>query len=110
MKPSCQPWNPGQATGHIREIAANPELDLTLTKHARERMAMRRIIISDVLWILRNGFVRDENSGETTVSGLFKYVIGGMSPNSSGRVIRIVVIPDAEKTHIKVVTVMWKDS
>ena len=70
---------------------------------------MRGIVVSDVLWILRNGFVREENLEESTVCGLYKYAIEGKSPNSSGRVIRIIVIPDAEETHIKVVTVMWKD-
>ena len=58
LKDTGQPWNPGQATGHIRGVANDPELDLTLTKHAREQMARRRIIASELLWVLRQGFVR----------------------------------------------------
>ncbi len=72
-------------------------------------MVRRRIIASDLLWVLRQGFVREDHSGESTVRGLFKYVIEGISPNSSGRVVKVVVIPDLSEKHIKVVTVMWKD-
>ena len=53
--------------------------------------------------------MREDHSGESTVGGLFKYVIEGISPNSSGRVVKVVVIPDLSEKHIKVVTVMWKD-
>ncbi len=71
---------------------------------------MRGLISSDVLWVLRNGFVREPPESESTVRGLYKYVIEGRAPNSERRTIRVVVVPDTKPNHIKIITVMWKDN
>ena len=104
-----QPWDPDRATGEIRGIANDPESDFTWSEHAFERLKERGLITSDALWVLRNGFVREPTGEESTVGGLYKYVIESRSPNSDRRTIRIVVVPDNRANHIKIITVMWKD-
>lgn len=103
-----QPWAPGDATDTIRAIAKSDCLGLITTKHAREQMAERELITSDVLYVLKNGFVYDE-AQESTRLGCFKYRIETRSPNSGSRTVRIVALPDADRCMIKVVTVMWVD-
>jgi len=103
-----QPWSPADATNTIRAIAKSECLDLILTTHAREQMAERKLIISDVLYVLKHGFVYDE-AQESTRSGCFKYRTQTRSPNSGSRTVRVVALPDADRCTIKVVTVMWVD-
>lgn len=110
MASTGQPWDPAQATEVIREISSDLESDITWTRHALDRLLDRRLITSDVLWVLRRGFVREPPEEESTVKGLYKYVIEGRAPNSERRTIKIVVVPDAKANHIKIITVMWKDN
>ena len=110
MASTDQPWDPATATGHIREIADDPESDVTWTRHALERLEKRGLLTSDALWVLRSGFVREPTEEESTVKGLFKYAIEGLTPNSDRRTVRVVVVPDRRESHIKVLTVMWKDN
>lgn len=103
-----EPWNPTAATKCIREVGKHPALSLAYKLHAKERMAERSIIISDVLYLLRNGFVyKDAASAKT--NGYFKYEIECQTPNSANRSIRLVVIPNYNTMSIKIVTVMWVD-
>lgn len=108
MAVTKQPWPPSVASTNIREIAADLQCDLAITLHAKQRMLERAIIMSDILCILRQGYVYEE-AENSTVTGLFKYKMEGQSPNSGGRVIRVVVIPDQGSCQLKVVTIMWRD-
>ncbi len=76
--------------------------------HAVQREGERGIYTPDVLYLLKNGFVHDEATAATR-AGFFKYAIEGLTPNSEGRGIRLIVIPDAKNFIIKIVTVMWID-
>ena len=52
--------------------------------------------MSDVLFVLRHGFVLEQSDEESTVPGLHKYAIGSLAPNSERRLIRIIVVPGSE--------------
>lgn len=107
LEESDQPWPPGRATDRIREIARDDGCSITFTMHASKRIEERGLIMSDVLWVLREGFVQDP-AEESTVKGLCKYAVRGRPPNSQGRVIRVIAIPSAMDNGIKIVTVMWE--
>lgn len=107
MKSALGKWSPADASRNLNAMAADTKLDLSLTLHARERMAERGLIMGDVLHVLKNGFVFEEPEG-TTRPDLWKYKIEGLSPNSHGRHVRLVVIPGPGPS-FKIVTVMWKD-
>lgn len=102
-----QPWIPSDATDIIREIAQNPS-DLMLVEHSKERMRERDILMGDVLYVLRNGYVYEDPSPSTR-KGLYKYKIESKSPNSGSRKVRVIVIPDAFKNIWKIITVMFVD-
>lgn len=103
-----QPWSAGDATDTIRAIANSDCLSLITTRHAREQATERNLIMSDVLYVLKSGFVYDEPN-ESTRPGCYKYGIQSRSPNSGSRTVRLIAIPDANRCLIKVVTVMWVD-
>ncbi|MBI1867735.1 MAG: DUF4258 domain-containing protein [Methylocystis sp.] len=71
-------------------------------------MRERDLIMSDVLYVLKQGFVFDDPQ-ESTRPGLHKYAVQSRSPNSGSRTVRVVAIPDANRCQIKIVTVMWVD-
>jgi hypothetical protein len=98
--------DPAAATRFIRGLFG-PKLGLRYTRHALDRMEMRGLIVSDLLHVIRHGFVYDE-AQESTRDGLYKYRMECVTPNSGGRTVRIVVIP-SESGWIKVITVMWAD-
>lgn len=103
-----QPWGPAEATRKINGLSKDQQLNLSYTRHAKERLSERALVVSDVLYVLRNGFVYDppENA---TVRSLYKYKIESQSPNSGARTVRLIAIPQEESKEIKVVTVMWRD-
>jgi hypothetical protein len=68
----------------------------------------RHLIISDALYVLKNGFVYDD-AVNSSVSGLYKYKVESQSPNSGARHLRVIAIPDDMSCQIKIVTVMWRD-
>lgn len=103
-----QPWNEANATTGIRDIAKSDDFDLFATAHALEQMAKRNLIMGDVLYALKSGFVRSD-AVPSTQDGYYKYVVEALTPNSSPREIGVVVVPDHTRFHIKVVTVMWLD-
>ena len=67
----------------------------------------RGLVVADIRHLLSFGFVYDEPE-EASREGFFKYTIEGTTPNSDGRTVRLVVIPDG-RSSVKIVTVMWKD-
>jgi hypothetical protein len=103
-----QPWIPADATDEIRAIAKRDDFGLVLTMHAREQMADRSLIASDVLFVLKQGFVLNQ-AQESTGPDFHKYAIESRSPNSGSRTVRVFCIPDPGRLQIKVVTVMWVD-
>jgi hypothetical protein len=82
-------------------------LEIALTKHAKERMRERDLIMGDILHLLKHGFVFEE-AEESTQVGLYKYQMECTTPNSGGRTVVAVVIPYPSAL-LKLVTVMWKD-
>jgi len=60
-----------------------------------KRLAERGIFVSDVLYVLKHGFVYLDGV-PALQQGRFKYEIESRTPNSGGRKVRLVVIPDAE--------------
>lgn len=102
-----QPWCPRDATDEIRKLARRRELSLAYKLHAKDRMLDRGIIVSDVLYVLKHGFVL-KDSEPATRRGFFRYEIESRTPNSGSRDIRLIVIPQPQWL-IKIVTVMWVD-
>ena len=103
-----QPWSQKDATDNIRAIAAHKSLSLTYTLHAKEQMAERDLIIGDINYVLKHGFVHTD-AQPSTRENLYKYRIECRSPNSNNRTVRIVVIPCAKTRWMKIITVMWVD-
>ena len=82
---------------------------LAWTRHARERMAERNLLMSDILHVLKNGFVYDAPQPSTR-PGFYRYAMQAQTPNSGNREVRVIVIPDpAGCGSLKIVTVMWVD-
>ena len=71
-------------------------------------MAERELIMGDLLYVLKNGYVYAPPE-QATQPDLWKYCIETGSPNSGNRVVRVVVIPDASRLWAKIITVMWAD-
>lgn len=103
-----EPWTPAQATERIRAIATDPGFMLSWKIHAEDQLADRSLIMGDLHFLLRNGFVY-EPAEEATRKPYWKYQIQCTTPNSKNREVRAVVIPDWKRKAIKVVTIMWAD-
>jgi hypothetical protein len=101
-------WTSKASTDEIRAIAKSDRLQVSYKIHAMERIAERSLIMSDVLYVLKNGFVYDEPVPSTR-AGYSKYNIESRSPNSGSRAVRVVVIPDKKSCLLKIITVMWID-
>ena len=71
-------------------------------------MRDRDLLVGDVLYVLKNGFVFQEAVAATQPS-LWKYRVETRTPNSGNRVVRVVAIPDDDKIWVKIITVMWVD-
>jgi hypothetical protein len=102
-----EPWTPAQATERIRHIASGP-LDLSYKSHALEQLEERELIASDLIYLLKNGFVYQEAEAATR-KPYWKYQMQCKTPNSKNREVRAVIIPDWKRKGIKLVTVMWAD-
>lgn len=100
-------WTPAEATKKLNALAKNIDLDLALTKHAKDRMQERDFIIGDILHILEFGFVFKKGE-KASRKACFKYEIEG-KPTSGNRAIRVVVIAEEDKKILKIKTIMWKD-
>ena len=100
-------WSAGDATKNINRCAQGDALALSWTVHVRDQMADRDLTMGDVRHVLKRGFVFDAPRPATR-PGFFKYLIESTTPNSDGRRVGVVVIPDG-KAQMKLVTVMWRD-
>ena len=101
-------WTPREATDQIRSWAKADQFRICWTKHVKEQMNARGIIMGDVLHLLKNGFIF-EPAQPSTRDGFFKYMMECKTPNSNNRTLRAVVIPSPQRREIKVVTIMWVD-
>ena len=63
--------------------------------------------MGDVLHVLKHGFVHEKGE-PATQPGCFKYGMECKTPNSGGRIVRIIVIPSTANGII-FLTVMWAD-
>lgn len=108
MSKDSQPWPPAKATAYLNEIAKEKQCDFAYTVHARERLNGRNLLVSDVLFVLRHGYVY-EDPEPSTLNGFYKYKIESQSPNSGARFLRVVAVPDRKSCQIKVITIMWRD-
>lgn len=103
-----QPWSSGDATDEIRRIARSDRLRVTYSQHSKDQMAVRDLIVGDVLYVLKNGFVHRQ-AQTSTQPGLYKYRIESRTPNSNNRGVAVIVIPDPGTVWMKIITVMWDD-
>jgi hypothetical protein len=71
-------------------------------------MEERDLVMGDVLYLLKNGFVYEEPEPSTN-KRFYKYCMESKTPNSRNRAVRVVVIPDQYRCELKIVTVMWVD-
>lgn len=101
-------WPAKVATDEIRAIARSGNLTISYKLHASERLYERALIMSDVLYVLKNGFIYEEPIPATR-PGYQKYAVVSRAPNGGSREIRVVVIPDKKSCTLKIITVMWVD-
>lgn len=111
MAEPIQPWKPGDATQIIRRIVRDPTCSFSYTAHVKERLAERNIIMSDLLFALKNGFVYEipTDADQSTIQGFYKYKVECQTPNSGSRTLRVVAVPDNKSCQIKIITIMWRD-
>lgn len=100
-------WSNAVATQKINATARSDRLDLSFKLHAVDQMKDRGLVIGDVLHVLKIGFVLNDPNPATRL-GFFKYVVTAETPNSDGRKVGVVVIPD-NHNQLKIITVMWRD-
>lgn len=99
--------SPAKATKDITKLARDPLSNLSKSPHAQDRLEERTILTSDHLYLLKNGFIYELAEASTRID-LWKYKIEGVTPNSNGRTITAIIIPDFKTKHIKIVTCYWK--
>jgi Domain of unknown function (DUF4258) len=106
QKQRCASMSPREATECIRR-KAEQQPDLAFTDHFQERLVERGLIMGDVLYVLKYGYVY-EKPQQSTRKGLYKCLMEAPTPNSNVRTVSVVVIP-YPSCAVKLVTVMWKD-
>ncbi len=107
-KPSrILPWAPARATKEIWKLAKR-DFEFNWAEHAREQILDRDLIIGDIIHVLKHGYVYEE-AEPSARKGFFKYKVESRSPNSGGRTLRVVVVPQCKPPLFKVITVMWVD-
>lgn len=99
-------WKPADATRRINAYARDDGLALSLTRHAREQMQARDLLVGDLMHLLKRGFIYDPP--EPAARGCWKYKVEGTTPSSDGRTVAAIVIP-APGPELTIVTVMWRD-
>ena len=103
-----EPWPRSYATRKLRQFGNDPAFNLDLTTHAESRMVERNLTSSDARHVLKNGHVYTDAAPAKT-KGRFKYAMEAETPNSGGRLLRLVVIPCESSMTLKIVTIMWVD-
>lgn len=101
-------WTPAVATNEIRVLAKSRSLTISYKSHARDRLSERGLIVSDILYVLKEGFIYDKPEPSTR-EGFNKYSVESRSPNSGRRLLRVIVIPDKKACFLKIISVMWAD-
>ena len=104
-----EPWQSTDATLKIHKIARHPALNLSKTMHAKERMQERNLSDADLLHILKNGYVHEDAKPDERTKARCKYAMEAKTPNSDGRTLRLIVIPNESSMMLKIVTIMWVD-
>ena len=104
---SRMPLSPAEATRLIHKKSRSRSFSLQITEHATDRLLERGLLVGDVLHLLKFGYVYEEGE-PSTWEGFFKYKIDGTTPNSGGRMVRVVIIP-LTMDAVKIVTAMWRD-
>lgn len=107
MSQEIRPLPPSRATEAIRAKAKDPSFKIQWTDHAKQQMSDRGLLMSDAIFVLKNGFIYQE-AEPATQKGFFKYAMQSPTPNSGGRAVRTVVIPSMTSC-VKIVTVMFVD-
>ncbi len=100
-------WSPRKAEEFIHAYALDSACDVTDTQHMTERLELRDILMSDVMYVLKYGSI-SELPQATTRTDCFTCKICGTTLNSSNREICVVVVPNPNRPAIKIITVMWK--
>ena len=103
-----EPWPRSYATRKLRQFGNDPAFNLDLTTHAESRIVERNLTSSDARHVLKNGHVYTDAAPAKT-KGRFKYAMEAETPNSGGRLLRLVVIPCESSMTLKIVTIMWVD-
>lgn len=90
-------------------LAIDDKTKWVLTGRVKERFQERNLLIADIRYLLKFGYVYDD-AEESTKNGFWKYKVEGTTPNSETRTLLVVIIPDFQHRTIKMVTVRWKDN
>ena len=90
-------------------LAIDDKTKWVLTGRVKERFQERNLLIADIRYLLKFGYVYDD-AEESTKNGFWKYKVEGTTPNSETRTWLVVIIPDFQHRTIKMVTVHWKDN
>ena len=90
-------------------LAIDDKTNWVLTGRVKERFQERNLLIADIRYLLKFGYVYDD-AEESTKNGFWKYKVEGTTPNSETRTLLVVIIPDFQHRTIKMVTVHWKDN
>lgn len=98
-------WSMAEATRRIRQCAADRRFSLHIKDFVLgDELQKRNLIVGDVLYVLRNGQVRDEPT-PSDVIGFFRYRMCGRTP-SNRRTLVVTVVP--ARSEMKVMDVKWK--
>jgi hypothetical protein len=89
-------WSPVEATKRINGCASHDDFELCQPVALDSTMADRGLITGDLLHLLKTGFVYEEPVSSTR-DGYFKYTVEGTTPNSNGKSLAAIVIPDGCK-------------
>ena len=90
-------------------LAIDDKTKWVLTGRVKERFQERNLLIADIRYLLKFGYVYDD-AEESTKNEFWKYKVEGTTPNSETRTLLVVIIPDFQHRTIKMVTVHWKDN
>ena len=90
-------------------LAIDDKTKWVLTGRVKERFQERNLLIADIRYLLKFGYVYDD-AEESTKNGFWKYKVEGTTPNSETRTLLVMIIPDFQHRTIKMVTVHWKDN
>jgi hypothetical protein len=85
-----KPLTPAKATECIRSKSGDHS-EVCWTRHAKDRLRERGLIMGDILHVLKHGFVFGDGES-VTQQGFFKYKMECTTPNSGGRTLCVVVI------------------